>query len=395
MQHEEQIKLMQGLMDRLDDSTNVDAGCQLKNPVDAYLSRDRALLEWQAFFQNYPQIMGLSADLDGPNSFFTSNDPGKPILCTRDKQGEFKAFINACRHRGSVVETGSRGRKTIFSCPFHAWSYSSAGDLVAVPKEDHFGDLDKSCLGLVQLPAKEAHGLLWVHPNPEGEIDVDALLGKALADELDAWKLSESSFEGTDCYPHKMNWKLAIDTFGETYHFNVLHKDTLAETTYGNVQMYDTFERNHRMMLCSKAIDQFRNQPMESWDVLTATIPVYYLFPNTQLIFTEVGPVLVRVYPNGPDPDDSYSQISFYIRPEVRAIMNDPTFDQGPISISERLKGFGEVIRDEDYVAAASSHVGMQSGAIPYVIYGRNEPALHHYHNTYRDALGMPPLETV
>jgi hypothetical protein len=26
------------------------------------------------------------------------------------------------------------------------------------------------------------------------------------------------------------------------------------------------------------------------------------------------------------------------------------------------------------------------------VVFGRNEPALHHYHNTYRAALGMEPL---
>ena len=28
----------------------------------------------------------------------------------------------------------------------------------------------------------------------------------------------------------------------------------------------------------------------------------------------------------------------------------------------------------------------------PTVSFGRNEPALHHYHNTYREALGMEPL---
>jgi 5'-deoxynucleotidase YfbR-like HD superfamily hydrolase len=47
----------------------------------------------------------------------------------------------------------------------------------------------------------------------------------------------------------------------------------------------------------------------------------------------------------------------------------------------------------EDYVAAASSHQGILSGANEYLIFGRNEPALHHYHNTYREALGLPPLE--
>ncbi len=29
------------------------------------------------------------------------------------------------------------------------------------------------------------------------------------------------------------------------------------------------------------------------------------------------------------------------------------------------------------------------------MLFGRNEPALHHYHNTYREALGMEPLPLI
>ena len=34
-----------------------------------------------------------------------------------------------------------------------------------------------------------------------------------------------------------------------------------------------------------------------------------------------------------------------------------------------------------------------ESGRLEYIIFGRNEPGLHHFHEGYRDALGMPPLE--
>ena len=53
------------------------------------------------------------------------------------------------------------------------------------------------------------------------------------------------------------------------------------------------------------------------------------------------------------------------------------------------------VIRDEDYVAAASSHKGLQSGNLNFLTFGRNEPALHHYHNTYREALGLQKLPII
>jgi hypothetical protein len=55
-------------------------------------------------------------------------------------------------------------------------------------------------------------------------------------------------------------------------------------------------------------------------------------------------------------------------------------------------KRFAEVIRDEDYVASASQQRSAEGGALPYVVFGRNEPALHHYHGTYRSELGLDPL---
>ena len=58
-------------------------------------------------------------------------------------------------------------------------------------------------------------------------------------------------------------------------------------------------------------------------------------------------------------------------------------------------EGFGSVIRDEDYVVAAASHKGMRSGLIDKISFGRNEPALHHYHNTFREALDYQKLPLI
>ena len=55
-------------------------------------------------------------------------------------------------------------------------------------------------------------------------------------------------------------------------------------------------------------------------------------------------------------------------------------------------KRFASVIRDEDYVASASQQRSAEGGALPHVVFGRNEPALHHYHGTYRAELGLDPL---
>ncbi len=399
MRREEQVRVIRGLMKHLDDGTNVDAGRQVRNPVSSYTCSDMAAREWEHFFEGHPHVLGLTADLRGPFSFFTSNDLGKPILCTRAKDGVFRAFLNVCRHRGTIVEDEGRGTKRRFQCPFHGWTYDPEGALVGVPMEGHFGEIDRECRSLVALPAVERHGLLWVSSDPGGTLDVDALLGD-LGPELASWGLERCVRHGDTRYDHAMNWKLAIDTFGETYHFNVLHRNSLANDFYGNVQMYDTYERNHRMALCLKSIDDLRTKPEDEWNVLHAALPVYYLFPNVQLIVGAAGPTLVRVYPEGSNPHQSFSQIGFYFDPEVLDNEAARAFAaRSNTSVEEllatRMQAFANVIQSEDYVAAASGHRGALSGAQEYMTFGRNEPALHHYHNTYREALGLPPLQTV
>jgi phenylpropionate dioxygenase-like ring-hydroxylating dioxygenase large terminal subunit len=384
MERQEQIRLLKEIIDHLDNGTTVDAGGIRHNPTWVYTCPDLAKKEWETFYRDHPQLIGASADLSEPGSFITVNDFGTPILATRDDEGRFRAFVNICRHRGVLLESEERGKRKRFTCPFHAWTYTNEGALAAIPKPDHFGKVDKSCHGLVPLPAVERYGMLWVHPRPEGEIDVDQLLG-GLAPEFAAWQWDDLVNLGYDSYETRLNWKLAMDTFGETYHFSALHKDSLALNFHGNVQAYDTYGRNHRMTLVRREIDEMRTRPEESWHISQGTFPVYYLFPNIQVNVAPFGFILVRTYPDPEDPARSRSRIGFYSRPE-------------PLEAhSEVIRGvmgnFAAIIRDEDYAVAARSQLGADAGIPEYNIFGRNEPALHHYHNTYRDALGMDPLE--
>jgi hypothetical protein len=184
------------------------------------------------------------------------------------------------------------------------------------------------------------------------------------------------------------NWKLAMDTFGETYHFPALHQSTINLALHGNVQCYDTFGRNHRMLLCRRAIDEMRRLPTEQWNIVVATLPAYWLFPNVQLLPFEDGCYLVRAYPHPTEPGRHTSHITFYPRPGVTEAVDIARSDEQR-TLAEL---FASIIRDEDYVMSPSQQSTASSGALPEVLFGRNEPALHHYHSTYRAALGLDPL---
>ena len=386
MQPSEQISQVKLLLARLDSGTTVDAGGIRHNPTSVYADPDLAGREWEAFFAHHPQLVGLSGDLPEPGSFLTLDELGSPILATRDPHGAFRAFVNSCRHRGVVLEERERGSSRRFACRFHQWTYADDGTLVGLSKEEHFGDVDRSCLGLFELPSIEQDGLLWVHPDPAGSIDLEEQLGTDLCAELASWNFGELVYLGQDRYEVACNWKLAMDTFGETYHFPVLHRDTLNNHFHGNVQCYDTFGRNHRMLLCKREIDAMRHLPEDDWDITVATLPVYWLFPNVQLMPFEVGVYLVRAYPDPQRPGSHSTRISFYLRP-------GPAADADTAAVFAMIgTRFGEVIRDEDYLVSASQQRSAESGVLPSLLFGHNEPALHHYHITYRSMLDMDPL---
>lgn len=409
-----QVEILKELMQQLDDGKNIDAGIQYKMPTTSYVCPELAAQEWQTFFQGHPQLVGLSSDLPVPGTFFTLDDFGTPVLATRDKKGEFHAFLNACRHRSVKVASDERGKKSVFMCPFHNWSYANTGDLISIPDEDHFGAIDKSCHGLIELPAVERDGLLWVHPSVDGHLDVDELLGD-LAGELATFGMATHTYAGSKTIEMNLNWKFANDTFGETYHFGKLHKNTLGKLYYGNNLHLKEFGRHHRFVTANRGIDTIRTRPESEWDITQGTFVLYHLFPNIQLIVNSQNVTLIRIYPDAKNPGRSITRISFYFTPEAveraaaqgnqkpqKGLQTEDVYDferrtsgEGVETLEASLEVFRSTVENEDYVMGEMQQRAAENGMLKEIIFGRNEPALHHFHNNYREALGQPPLEAI
>ncbi len=407
MQRARQIDILKELMRQLDEQVNIDAGVQYRNPVEAYTSPSIAQQEWQTLFKAHPQMIGLSGQLAGANTFFTVDDFGVPVLATRDAHGRFRAFVNACRHRGVRVANENRGQAARFTCPFHNWTYASDGELVGVPRAQDFGPLNRAEHGLVELPAQEAHGLLWVHPQPNGHLDVSSLLG-SLEDEIAGWNFANLVYMGQSELRNRLNWKLANDTFGETYHFPRLHRNTLGKLFYGDALVYETFGRNHRFVWANKGIDALREQPEDEWSYEAGAGWLYYLFPNVQLSGGGHSASVIKIYPDGDNPGRSVTRVDHYYSQEMIDAAStastlispqevyDPQARRGAApTIEATMEIFDSTIEQEDYRMGETTQQAAESGVIDHLLFGRNEPALHHYHNTIRSALKLPPLEMV
>ncbi len=412
MKREVEISILEELMRQLDEKRNVDAGVMYRNPTSVYTCPDVARREYEAFFRDHPQLIGLSGSLPEPGSFMTVEDFGVPVLATRDSDGGFHAFVNACRHRGARVAEG-HGERARFVCPFHNWVYTNRGELAGMPLADQVGPLDKRCHGLVELPAEERGGLLWVHPRADGEIDLDRQLGD-LGPEIASWGFGELVRMGETVIEGRLNWKLANDTFGETYHFSRLHKNTLGQIFHGDALGYEEFGRNHRFVIATRAIDEMRHKPRNEWKLLDGTSPLYYLFPNIQLSFGNGTVSLIKIYPDPEDPTNpsrSRTRVTYYFDraiveqalqagDDVERLSADNAYDRdlgaaAVPTLSAFTEVFDSTIEQEDYLMGQHQQSAAESGQLEHLVFGRNEPALHHYHSHFREALGMAPLERI
>ncbi len=406
MQHAMQIQILKDLIRSVDEKQTCDAGRVVVNPVASYTSEALAKQEWDTFFANHPQMIGLSGELPTPGSYITINDFGIPLLATRDADGKFHVFVNACRHRGAHVAAEARGEQARFTCPFHGWTYRNDGKLMGVRAPEQFGAVDKACLNLVELPAVEKYGLLFAHPKIDGTLDVDALLGD-LAPELETWQFDKAIYHGETVLDMPVNWKIANDTFGEVYHFSTLHKDTLANLLHGDVATYKEFGRNHRICLASKYLDTMRHQPEENWSVTDGAVVAYYLFPNVQVVVLNRMIALARIYPDPKKVGQSITRVSHYAIPHIAAHVVDSgeiqklsgenlyqidTTSRIEFNYEASAELFISTVEHEDYYMGTRSQAAANSGLVEHFLFGRNEPALHHFHNNYRAALGQPPL---
>ena len=67
------------------------------------------------------EVNGIKRTISDPESFFTVDVVGEPVIVVRDKQGTLRAFSNVCRHRAGPIALGS-GCHHVLRCQYHGWT---------------------------------------------------------------------------------------------------------------------------------------------------------------------------------------------------------------------------------------------------------------------------------
>lgn len=251
----------------------------MHNPVSKYTSQEQHDKEVRTLFRNFPIMVAHRSELAEPGDFMTVDNLGAPILLTRNNDGEVKAFYNVCRHRGARVESKPCGKARTFSCPYHAWTYDLNGKLRGLPQPGGFNGLDKSKYGLVELPAFERFGMIWVVPSPQDkDIDFEAWVAP-MAEQLQGLNLADHVIYKTWELPRNMSWRLALEGFQESYHFCYAHAETACAGYLDNQSIHLNFDPHVRHAVPLPEVTELRDVPEEDWEYRPYFMTQNYLFP--------------------------------------------------------------------------------------------------------------------
>jgi phenylpropionate dioxygenase-like ring-hydroxylating dioxygenase large terminal subunit len=350
--------------------------------IDPKVFSDETIAEEERLhiFGCYPVVAAHASELAGVGDFRTVQLANNEILLVRQPDGSVRGFVNACRHRGARLVLEPTGSARGFACGYHGWTYKTDGDLRAIAHGPTFGDVDKTCMGLIRVPVQERHGFVWVIDSPGTEIDVASWLGGELDETFTAFGLEDYVCWKAESYTEEVNWKVLVDAFIDGYHFAAAHSKSVAQYFYNNLAAFDLIGDHHsRFVTARRSLDKIRNEPPGAQPLDNHVSIGYFLRPHTNLLRQPDHFVLLTFQPLPGAVAGCRMDVRLLIRPGAAAEMQERWERNWQI--------LQDVLRDEDLVLNRNLQHALGNRSVAPLYFGRNEIANQWFHNWLRDVV--------
>jgi phenylpropionate dioxygenase-like ring-hydroxylating dioxygenase large terminal subunit len=290
--------------------------------------------EQERIFRRTWQYMGHAGLVERVGDRFAGWAGDVPVLVVRDEEG-LRAFVNVCRHRGSLLVEGPGSGKTV-QCPYHAWTYGLDGSLRAAPRSDREPDFEAEGLSLVPLRLESWGPFLFVNAG-----EAPPPLTETLGPLPDLVPVDDLVFHSRDDYELAANWKIASENYLECYHCPVAHKEFSAA--------YDVDPDEYRLEpIADHVLSQFAHRR----DGAEGQGQFHFVWPNLKLNVLAGSPNLSigPVIPSGPERTTGFLDYFF-------------ATDADPGWVEELLE-FDRQVGAEDRVLVERVQKGVRSGVI-------------------------------
>jgi len=269
--------------------------------------------EQERVFRRCWQYVARVDQVAEPGRFVATRAGDVPVVVVLGREGELRAFLNVCRHRGSLVCEGE-GRRETLQCPYHAWTYDLDGTLRSAPRADREPGFDADGVRLLPLQVATWGPFVFVNPDASAAPLADVLgsLPSLLAEgglDLDGLRYLrrvEAEYEA--------NWKVCCENYLECYHCQVAHP------AFSNV--VDVSPDAYRLETAAWFSSQYgpvRDRPGREVDVSGELErgQFHFLFPNTTINVMpgrpnlSIGPVI----PQG--TERTYRFLDYFVAPDA------------------------------------------------------------------------------
>lgn len=269
-------------------------------PVSWYIDPSHFEKEKTSIFGQEWLFVTSCCRLIKPGDYVTLSIMGYEVVVIKQQDGSLKGFLNVCRHRGSILLSGSGTCKgNCITCPYHAWTFNIDGTLRKAPKFDDIENFCKHDYSLYPVALKVIHGLIFINLiHDGGSMKVlDNSKFDRLHNILEEYPIDQYEYHSTKTFEIACNWKTWIENYQECYHCRTLHpllnrNLNLEKYTLTNADGIS----HHKCEL--KSTDSNKVGDVE----LQAREPVWiFMYPNLALGLYETYYDTLVAIPVGPD----------------------------------------------------------------------------------------------
>ncbi len=233
-----------------------------KVPVSRYTSREFHDIEVEKIWKKTWQMACHEDDMPNVGDYVPYDIAGMSFLVVRVKENEFKAYYNACLHRGRKLRENRGRRADDLRCPFHGWTWNIDGTIKQIPCEWDYPELKREEQSLPEVKVGTWGRYIFINPDPNCE-PLEDFLGD-LSSHFPLLPYENRYKSAHVAKILRCNWKVASEAFMESYHVIATHPQIMTGGAHDCDSKYDIFGNYSRAIQCGA----LESSGMPEWDML-------------------------------------------------------------------------------------------------------------------------------
>jgi choline monooxygenase len=322
------------------------------------------------------ELQGIKRTIADPETFFTVEVAGEPIVVVRDKQGTLRAFSNVCRHRAGPIAHDS-GCQHVLRCGYHGWTYTLDGRLIGTPDVGGVELFDRSTMGMVPLRLEVWEQFIFVNFDGSAQ-PLSTYLGD-IPQQAQGFEFQGLQFAERRDYLINCNWKVYVDNYLEGYHIPIAHPGLMREIDYAQYRT-DTFRYHSQQFAPIRAMKP-KDGAEERFYPPGAGLQqalYFWVFPN----------LMLNIY-----PDNISTNLIVPISTDKTLTIFEWFFhDVTSAKVQEGMKraiAFSDEVQQEDIGLCESVQKGLRSSTYDRGRYSvKRENGVHHFHMLLDEFIG-------